>query len=77
MLIFFDIDGTLYTNYLFVQEQIDVQVRHWADLEGMTHKEAREKIADFRKKYGFMKTKEARLSVKKWLKLIRQTKELK
>lgn len=47
----FDIDGTLYTNYLFVQEQIDVQVRHWADLEGMTHKEAREKIADFRKKY--------------------------
>lgn len=34
-------------------------------------------FSDFRKKYGFMKTKEAILNVKKWLKLIRQTKELK
>lgn len=49
----FDIDGTLYTSEEFVQEQIDVQIRHWADLEGMTHKEARKKISDFRKKYAF------------------------
>lgn len=47
----FDIDGTLYTSAEFVHEQVDVQVRHWADLNGMTHKEAREKISDFRKKY--------------------------
>lgn len=47
----FDIDGTLYTSAEFVQEQIDVQIRHWADINGMTHEEARKKIADFRKKY--------------------------
>ncbi|MBQ0040266.1 MAG: HAD family hydrolase [Treponema sp.] len=47
----FDIDGTLYTCDEFVQEQIDVQVRHWADINGMTHSEAREKISDFRKQY--------------------------
>ena len=46
----FDIDGTLYTSSEFVQEQIDVQIRHWADLKGMTHEDARKKIADFRKK---------------------------
>ena len=34
-------------------------------------------FSDFRKKYGFMKTKEAILNVIKWLKLIRKTKELK
>ena len=47
----FDIDGTLYTGAEFVQEQIDVQVRHWADINGMSHEDARKKIADFRKKY--------------------------
>ena len=47
----FDIDGTLYTSAEFVQEQIDVQIRHWADINGMTHEEARKKIAGFRKKY--------------------------
>ncbi|MBS7241449.1 MAG: HAD family hydrolase [Treponema sp.] len=47
----FDIDGTLYTSAEFVQEQIDVQVRHWADINGMSHEDARKKIADFRKKY--------------------------
>ena len=35
----FDIDGTLYTSSEFVQEQIDVQIRHWADLKGMTHED--------------------------------------
>lgn len=47
----FDIDGTLYTSAEFVQEQIDVQIRHWADINGMSHEDARKKIADFRKKY--------------------------
>lgn len=47
----FDIDGTLYTSSEFVQEQIDVQVRHWADLNGMTHEEARNRISEFRRKY--------------------------
>lgn len=47
----FDIDGTLYTSAEFVQEQIDAQVRHWADINGMTHEEARKKISDFRKKF--------------------------
>lgn len=47
----FDIDGTLYTSAEFVQEQIDVQVRHWADINGLSHEDARKKIADFRKKY--------------------------
>ena len=39
----FDIDGTLYTSAEFVQEQIDVQVRHWADINGMSHEDARKK----------------------------------
>lgn len=34
-------------------------------------------FSDFRKKYGFVKTKKAILNVIKWLKLIRQTRELK
>ncbi len=41
----------MYTSAEFVQEQIDVQVRHWADINGMSHEDARKKIADFRKKY--------------------------
>lgn len=52
----FDIDGTLYTSDEYVKEQVDVQIRHWADLNGMTHDEARKKIEDYRsdyeKKYG-------------------------
>lgn len=47
----FDIDGTLYTSSEFVKEQIDVQVRHWADLNGMTHEKARNRISEFRRKY--------------------------
>ena len=47
----FDIDGTLYTSDDYVKEQVDVQIRHWADLNGMTHDEARKKISDYRKNY--------------------------
>lgn len=47
----FDIDGTLYTSDEYVREQVDVQIRHWADLTGMTHEEARKKIADYRADY--------------------------
>lgn len=46
-----DIDGTLYTSNEYVKEQVDVQIRHWADLNGMTHEEARRKISDYRKNY--------------------------
>ncbi|MBP5251963.1 MAG: HAD family hydrolase [Treponema sp.] len=47
----FDIDGTLYTSPAYVFEQIDVQIRHWALLNGMTFDEARKKISDFKKKW--------------------------
>ena len=47
----FDIDGTLYTSSEYVYEQVDVQIRHWASLNGMTAEEGRKKIAAFRKKW--------------------------
>ena len=47
----FDIDGTLYTSKEYVAEQIDVQVRHWADLNSISHDEGRRRIAEFRAKY--------------------------
>ena len=49
--IIFDIDGTLYTNQSYVMEQVDVQIRHWAKLNKMTEKEARDRIADYRKEW--------------------------
>jgi len=49
--IIFDIDGTLYTNSAFVLEQVDVQIRHFADLNGMSHQQAREKIAAYRRQW--------------------------
>ena len=47
----FDIDSTLYTCPEYADEQIDCQIRHFADLRGMTHEDARKLIADARKKY--------------------------
>lgn len=44
----FDIDGTLYTNAAYVKEQVDVQIRYWASINGMTSDEGRRRIADFR-----------------------------
>ncbi|MCI5523632.1 MAG: HAD family hydrolase [Treponema sp.] len=49
--IIFDIDGTLYTSKEYVFEQVDVQIRYWAKLNGMSEDEARKKINDFRKKW--------------------------
>lgn len=47
----FDIDSTLYTCPEYAHEQIDSQIRHFADLRGMTHDEARTLIADSRRTY--------------------------
>lgn len=47
----FDIDSTLYTNPEYAHEQIDSQVRYYADLNGMTHEEGRELIAKKRKEW--------------------------
>lgn len=47
----FDIDSTLYTCPEYAHEQIDSQIRHFADLRGMTHDEARALIADSRRTY--------------------------
>lgn len=47
----FDIDGTLYTNADYVFEQVDVQVRHWAILQGFSNELARQKISDFKQNW--------------------------
>ena len=47
----FDIDSTLYTCPEYAHEQIDCQIRHFADLRGMTHEQARKMISDARKDY--------------------------
>ncbi|MBQ0050741.1 MAG: HAD family hydrolase [Treponema sp.] len=47
----FDIDSTLYTCQSYAHEQIDSQVRYWAELNGITAEEARKKVSDFRKKW--------------------------
>ena len=49
--IIFDIDSTLYTSPAYAFEQVDCQVRHFAELRGMPHDEARNLVADFRKKW--------------------------
>ena len=49
--IIFDIDGTLYTNSAYVFEQVDAQVRHYAELHNMTAQEARDKINIYRRKW--------------------------
>ena len=49
--ILFDIDGTLYTNNAWVLEQVDIQVRHYAHISGISEDAAREKIRNFRKKW--------------------------
>lgn len=47
----FDIDGTLYTSALYVFEQVDVQIRHFAHLKGISENEARAMIERYRKTY--------------------------
>ncbi|MBP3772232.1 MAG: HAD family hydrolase [Treponema sp.] len=47
----FDIDMTLYTCPEYAHEQIDCQIRHWAQLKGYQVDSARAMIADFRRKW--------------------------
>lgn len=49
--IIFDIDSTLYSNEKYAFEQVDVQLRHFAKLRGVTPDEIRKMIQDFRAKY--------------------------
>jgi len=44
----FDIDCTLYTNDFWGNEQVDCQIRRFADLRGISHEEGRKIIGDFR-----------------------------
>ena len=46
--IIFDIDGTLYTNQLYVFEQVDAQIRHFAHTTGISENDARKKIQSYR-----------------------------
>lgn len=47
----FDIDSTLYTCPEYAHEQIDSQVRFWAEQCGITPEEGRKRIASFRKQW--------------------------
>ena len=47
--IIFDIDSTLYTSPAYAFEQVDVQLRYWAKKRGITAREARNEISEFRK----------------------------
>lgn len=49
--IIFDIDSTLYTSPEYAVEQVDCQIRHWAQTQGITAREARNKISEFRKNW--------------------------
>ena len=58
--ILFDIDSTLYTNAAYAYEQVDVQLRHFAEIRGLAYKEAKAKIDAYRqnwaKEHGGAKT---------------------
>lgn len=47
----FDIDSTLYTDENYAFEQVDVQIRHFAKLKGISDASAREMISSFRKQW--------------------------
>lgn len=49
--IIFDIDSTLYTNQEYAHEQVDIQIRHFATLKGMTPEVARKLIGNFRSEH--------------------------
>lgn len=46
--VIFDIDGTLYTSPEYLYEQVDVQIRHYAHINGMQEDKARKLISDYR-----------------------------
>ena len=47
----FDIDSTLYTNKAYAHEQVDCQVRQFARERGISADEARQMVADYRRRY--------------------------
>ncbi len=47
----FDIDSTLYTNPEYAREQIDCQIRHFAQIRGISADTARTMVRDFRKNW--------------------------
>lgn len=49
--IIFDIDSTLYTSPAYAFEQVDIQIRQWAKKRGITAREARNEISEFRKNW--------------------------
>lgn len=49
--IIFDIDSTLYTHHEYAIYQNDIQIRHFARLEGITYEEAVQQVADTRSQW--------------------------
>ena len=49
--IIFDIDSTLYTCPAYAHEQVDCQIRHFAELRKITSDEARTLVSDFRREW--------------------------
>ena len=47
----FDIDSTLYTNQAYAYEQVDCQIRKFAEEQGISNDKARNMIAEFRRNY--------------------------
>jgi HAD superfamily hydrolase (TIGR01549 family) len=50
-LIIFDIDSTLYTNPEYAHEQVDIQLRHFANIRGIETSEARNMVEKFRREH--------------------------
>lgn len=49
--IIFDIDSTLYTHQEYARHQNDIQIRHFAQLEGIAYQEAVERVAAVRSQW--------------------------
>jgi phosphoglycolate phosphatase/putative hydrolase of the HAD superfamily len=49
--IIFDIDSTLYTNDAYAHEQVDVQIRRYAELQGISADAARAKVRAYRERW--------------------------
>lgn len=49
--IIFDIDSTLYTNDAYADEQIAIQLRHFAKIRNQPYEEARDMVESFRSDY--------------------------
>lgn len=46
--VIFDIDSTLYTNAAYAREQVDVQLRHFAELRGEAYEATRNMVESYR-----------------------------